>query len=78
MTRVADVGGHAFADAGDGEQQFGVGVRGDEAGDLRGLLFDGFGGATVGANAEGVGAVDFEQRSGFIEESCDCEIVHGD
>ena len=73
---IADVGGHAFADAVDGEQGFGVGVGRGEGGELRGLLFDGLGGAAVRADPEGIGAVDFEKCSGFVEEACEGDVVH--
>ena len=76
-TRAPNVGGHAFADAGDGEERFGVG-RGSEGGELSGLLLDGLGGAAVGADAEGVGGVDLEQCGGFVEQAGDGDIVHGD
>ena len=71
-----DVGGHAFAYAGDGEESFGVGVGRGEGGELGGLLLDGFGGSTVGADAEGVGGVDFEESGGFVEETGDGDVVH--
>ena len=71
-----DVGGHAFADAGDGEESFGVGVGLGEGAELSGLLFYGFGGAAIGADAEGVGAVDFEEGGGFVEETGDGDVVH--
>ena len=74
---VADVGGHAFADAGDGEQRFGVGLGGGEGGELGGLLLDGLGGAAVGADAEGVGGVDFEESGGFFEQAGEGDVVHG-
>ena len=73
---VADVGGHAFADAGDVEQRLGVGFGRGERRRVDGLLLDGFGGAAIGADAEGVGGVDFEQRSGFVEETREGDVVH--
>ena len=45
--------------------------------ELGGLLLDGFGGAAVGADAEGVGGVDLEEGGGFVEEAGDRDIVHG-
>ena len=73
---VADVGGHAFADAGDGEEELWGRRRGGEGGELGGLLLDGLGGAAVGADAEGVGCVDFEEGGGFVEEAGDGDVVH--
>ncbi len=52
-------------------------VGGGEGGELGGLLLDGLGGAAVGADAEGVLAVDFEQGGGFVEEAGDGDVVHG-
>lgn len=48
----------------------------DEGFELGGLLLDGFGGAVVGADAEGVSGIDLEERGGFFEESGDGEVVH--
>ena len=73
---VADVGGHALADAGDGEDCLGIGFRGGQGGELGGLLLDGFGGAAVGADAEGVGCIDFEQGGGLVEQACEGDVVH--
>ena len=73
---VADVGGHALADAGDGEQRLGVGLGGGDGGELGGLLLDGLGGAAVGADAEGIGGVDLEQRGGLFEQAGDGDVVH--
>jgi len=78
---VADVGGHAFADAGDAEQGFGVGgLTGwwrDESGEGGGVLFDGFGSAAVGADTEGVLAVDLKESGGFVEQASNGDVVHG-
>ncbi len=71
--QLDDIGGHAFADAGDGEELFGFG---DEGGELGGLLLDGLGGAAVGADAEGVGCVDLKQGGGFVEQAGDGDVVH--
>jgi hypothetical protein len=70
-----DVGGHAFAYAGNGEKLFGVI---SEGGELRRLLFDCLGGTAIGADSEGVSAVNLEQCSGFVEQAGDRDIVHGD
>ena len=73
---VADALRHALADVGDGEQGLGIGVGHGEGCELGGLGLDGFGGATVGADTEGVGAVDLEEGSGFIEKAGDGDVVH--
>ena len=67
------VGQHAFADAGDGENFLGFV---DDVGDLLGLGFDGFGGVAIRADAEGISAVDFEQVGGFVEDAGDGFVVH--
>ena len=48
----------------------------DEVGNLLGLSFDGFGGVAVGADAERVSAVDFEQVGSFVENAGDSLVVH--
>ena len=68
-----DIGDHAFADARDGQERFGV-VR--EGGELGRLLLYGFSGAAIGADAKGVSCVDLEEGGGFIEEAGDRDIVH--
>ena len=57
-------------------RSFGVGVGRGEGGELGGLLLDGFGCAAVGADAEGVGGVDFEQGGGFVEQAGEGDVVH--
>ncbi len=52
-----NVGRHAFADAGDGEELFGIVGESDE---LCGLLLDCLGGAAIGADAKGIGGVNLE------------------
>ena len=64
---------HAFADAGDGKNFLGFV---DQVGDLLGLSFNGFGGVAVGADAEGILAVDFQQVGGFVENAGDGLVVH--
>ena len=64
---------HAFADAGDGEHFLGLA---DQFGDLLGLGFNGFGGVAVGADAEGILTVDFEQVGGFVENAGDGFVIH--
>ncbi len=71
-----DVGGHALADTGDREEPFRIGIGGRESCQLGGLLLDGLGGAAVGANAEGVGRVDFKEGGGFVEDAGDADVVH--
>ena len=73
---VADVGGHAFADAGNGEESFGIGFGSDEGGELDGLLLDGLGGAAIGADAEEVGTVYFEEGGGFVEKAGESDVIH--
>ena len=68
-----DVGDHAFADTGNLEQAFGIGGDGGEG---NGALLDGFGGAAVGAYAEGIARADLEEIGGFGEELCDGAIFH--
>ena len=68
-----DVGDHALADAGDGEELFGVVCEGQELG---GLLLDSFGGSTIGADTEGIGGINLEQGSSFVEKAGDRDIVH--
>ncbi len=70
---VADVGGHALADAWDREQRLGIARPARQAG---GLLFHGFSSAPVGANTERIGGIDFEQRRGFIEQAGERNVVH--
>jgi hypothetical protein len=70
-----NVGNHTFADAGDSEQLFGII---GEGGQLGGLLLDSLGGSAVGADAEGVSCVNFEEGGGFVEQAGDRNIVHGD
>ena len=66
---------HAFADAGDGEDFFGIV---DQVGDLLGLGLDGFGGVAVRTDAEGILPVNFEQVGGFVENAGDGFVVHCD
>ncbi len=74
VKKMLEVGEHALADAGDGEQFFGIL---DQVGDLVRQSLDGLGGVAVGADAEGILAVDFEQVGGFVENSGDGFVVHG-
>ena len=64
---------HSLADAGDGEDLLGFA---DQVGNLLRLGFDGFGGVAVGADAEGILAVDFEQVGSFVEDAGDGFVVH--
>ena len=73
LKKVLQVGEHAFADAGDGEQLFGLG---DQVGDLLRHGLDGLGGVAVGADAEGILAVDFEQVGGLVEDAGDGLVIH--
>jgi hypothetical protein len=65
---------HPFADAGNGQNLLGFG---DDVFDLLRVIFDGLGGIAVGADAERILAVDFEQIGGFVENRGDGFIVHG-
>ena len=56
-----------------GQDLFGLA---DDVRDLLGLSFDGFGGVAVGADAERVSAVDFEQVGSFVENAGDGLVVH--
>jgi hypothetical protein len=40
------------------------------------LLLYGFGGAAVGADAEGIGCINFEQIGGFSEQASEGDVVH--
>ena len=66
---------HAFADAGDSQDFFGIIYQ---VGDLLGLGLDGFGGVAVRTDAEGILPVNFEQVGGFVENAGDCFVVHCD
>ena len=46
------------------------------SGELDGGGLDGFGGAAVGADAEGIASCDFEQVGGLDEEIGDGAVVH--
>jgi hypothetical protein len=73
VDELHDIGGHGLADSGDGEKLFRFG---DKGGELRGLLLNSFGGAAIGADAEGVGCVYLKQGRGFIEQASDGDVVH--
>ena len=64
---------HSLADAGDGENFLGFA---DQVCNLLRQGFDGFCGVAVGADAEGILAVDFEQVGGFVEDAGDGFVVH--
>ena len=68
------VGGHAFADAGNLEQAGGVGRGGHQ---VDGGLLGGFGGAAVAADAKAVAAVDLEQVGGLGQQAGHGGVVHG-
>jgi hypothetical protein len=73
LEQLLQVDQHAFADAGDGQHLLGFG---DDVFDLLGKVFDGLGGVAVGADAEGILAVDFEQVGGLVENRGDGFVVH--
>jgi hypothetical protein len=66
---------HSLANARDGEDFLGFA---DQVCDLLGKGFDGLGGIAVGADAEGILAVDFEQVGGFVENAGDGFVVHAE
>src|SRR3954469_20049978 len=69
---LAQVGGHAFADARNLQQLL---LVGDDLADLLRQRLDGFGGATIRAYAEGVVAADLHQVSSLVKRICDGFIV---
>ena len=70
---LLNVGGHALADAGDGEQFFGL-VR--ERAQLDRARFHGFSSAPVRADAERVARSDLEQVRGFVQQGSDLAVLH--
>ena len=71
--QLLDVGGHAFADAGNLQQLLGFV---DQCRDLLGQAFEGLGGAAIGADAERVVAIDLHEIGGFVEDVGDGFVVH--
>ena len=65
---------HSLANAGNREHFLGFA---DDVPDLLGMILDSLGGVAVGADAERILAVDFEQISGFVQDRGDGFIVHG-
>ena len=65
---------HPFADAGDGKNF--LGFANEISNGLR-QIFDGLGGIAVGADAERICCVNFEQIGGFIQDRGDGFVVHG-
>ena len=72
--QLYNVGCHALADAGDGEELPGLADKGDE---LSGLLLDGLGGAAIGTNTKRVRCIYFEQGRSFIEQASNGDVIHG-
>src|SRR5208283_1205733 len=70
--QLLNVGRHALADAGDLEQLLRFV---DQSRDLLGEPFERFGGAAIGADTEGVVAVDLHEISGFVEDVGDGLVV---
>ena len=64
---------HTLADAGNGEHLLGLA---DDVFDLLGVILDGLRGVAVGANAEGVLAVDLEQVGGFVKNIRESLVIH--
>ena len=75
LAELLDVGGHAFADAGNFQQLLGLAEQGR---DLLGRGLKGFGGAAIGADAKGVVAVDLHEIGGFVEDVRDGFVVQGE
>ena len=72
LVEILQVRAHALADAGNFEQLLGFGNQRPD-----GLVerFDGFGGAAIGADAEGIVAVDLHQVGGFVQDGGDGLVV---
>ena len=64
---------HPLADAGNGEHLLGIA---DDVLDLMRVAFDGLRGIAVGANAERILPVDFEQVGGLVENVGDRLVIH--
>ncbi len=71
--QLLDVGRHTLADAGNLQQLLGLV---DQPRDLLRQSFERLGGAAIGADAEGVVAVDLHQIGGFVEDVGDGLVVH--
>ena len=63
--KLLDVRRHSLADAGNLQQLLGLV---EQSGDLFVMRFQRLGGATIGANAKRVVAVDLHQVGGFVED----------
>ena len=74
MNSLLQVDQHPLADAGDGQHFLGFA---DDVFDLLGKVFDGLGGVAVGANAEGILGIDFQQVRSFVEDVGDRLVIHG-
>jgi len=74
LEQLLQIDQHAFADAGDSEHFLGFG---DDVFDLLGMIFHSLGCVAVGANAERILTVDFEQVGGFVKNVGDGFVVHG-
>jgi hypothetical protein len=73
---VANIRGHAFADAWDGEERLWVSFGSGDGRERQCLLLYSLCGAAVGANAKWVSGVDFQQGGGFVEQTRECDVVH--
>ena len=67
------VGQHPFADAGNGEHLLGIA---DDVLQLMCVAFDGLRGIAVGANAERILPINFEQVGRLVEDVGDCLVIH--
>ena len=75
LAELLDVGGHAFADAGNFQQLLGLAEQGRN---LVGRGLNRLGGAAIGADTESVVAVDLHQIGGFVEDVRDGFVIQGE
>ena len=66
---IANAQCHAFADTGNSKEKLGICIGRGQSGELRGLLLYGFRRPTVGADAEGIGAVNLKEGGSFFEQT---------
>jgi hypothetical protein len=64
---------HAFPNAGDCEDLFGIA---DDVFDLMRVILDGLGSVAVRTDAKGILAVDLQQVSGLKQDIGDCFVIH--
>ena len=73
IEQFLQVGEHSLADAGNGEHLLGIA---DDFFDLVRMIFDGLRGIAVGADAEGILAVDLQQVGSFVEDVGNGLVIH--